>query len=149
MTQKESCIFCEIIAGKEKAWKLFEDDKCIVILDAFPINEGHVIIMPKQHVKDIFEIDEPTFLHICKIARWIASETKTVLKAEYVNMVTASSIIPHAFMHIIPRYDYDLMGLLPDMENKRKMSNEEMETTYKKIRGALDGFRKKNKRKTS
>lgn len=147
MTKEQTCIFCEIIAGKEKAWKIFEDQKCMAILDAFPISEGHIIVLPKKHVKDIFDLDEELFLHLCRVARDISCKSRTALGADYVNIVTASSIIPHAFIHLIPRYDYDLMGLLPDMENKRKMSDEEMEIIHKKIRGALDGSGKKAKRK--
>ena len=145
---KDRCVFCDIVAGKEKAWRVYEDEKCLAILDAFPVNEGHILVLPKKHVQDIFELDEDLFLHLCRIARKLGRAMLKPLGANFANIVTASSLIKHAFIHVIPRYDYDLMGLLPDMENKRKLSDEEMEIIYRKIRGVLDGSGKKTRGKT-
>ena len=52
------CIFCKIINGEIPSATVFENDEFKVILDRFPSGEGHVLIIPKNHVANIFEIDE-------------------------------------------------------------------------------------------
>jgi len=136
------CIFCKIIKGKEKAWKVYEDEKVVAFLDAFPVNEGHVLVVTREHFRDIFDLDEDLFLHMFKIARKLSRAMKKALNAEFVNIITAPGVIKHAFLHVVPRYDYDLMGAIPDMENKRALTDEEMEIIAKKLRGALNAGRK-------
>ena len=53
-----SCIFCKILNGDIPSNKVFENDNFIAILDAFPANEGHTLVIPKKHFENIFEIDE-------------------------------------------------------------------------------------------
>ncbi len=132
------CIFCKIVNGEEKAWKVFEDEKCVAFLDAFPVTEGHVLIVTKEHKDDIFDLSDDLFLHLFKVAKKIAGAMRKALGADYVNIITAPGVIKHAFLHVIPRYDYDLMGAVPDMDNKRSLSPEEMEIIARKIRGALN-----------
>jgi diadenosine tetraphosphate (Ap4A) HIT family hydrolase len=51
-------------------------------------------------------------------------------------------VIKHAFIHVVPRHDYDLMGVVPDMENKRALPKSEMNALQKKLRGGLDAGKK-------
>jgi len=141
------CIFCRIVEGKEKCWKIYEDEICVAFLDAFPVTEGHTIVATKKHYPDIFETEDDVFTHIFKVTRKIAMAMKKSLGAEFVNVIIAPGVIKHAFVHVVPRYDYDLMGPIPDMENKRSLSEEEMEIIARKLRGGL-GAGKKDEGKT-
>ena len=132
------CIFCKIIKGEEEGWKVFEDDQVYAFLHAFPATEGHVIVAYKKHVEDVFNLSDDDFLHMVRVARKIAQEMKSHLKADFVNIITAQSVIKHAFIHVVPRYDYDLMGIVPDMENKRQMGKDEMKLAHKKLGGGQD-----------
>lgn len=138
----KGCIFCRIVKGEEKSWKIYEDDKCLAFLDAFPVTEGHTLIVTKEHYGDIFDLDEELFLHLFKIGRKIAEAMKKGLGADFVNIIIAPGVIKHAFIHIVPRYDYDLMGAVPDMENKRSLAEEEMEIIARKLKGALNAGKK-------
>ena len=51
------CVFCKIIKGEIPAKKIYEDDKVIAILDINPLVDGHVLVIPKKHFKNIYEID--------------------------------------------------------------------------------------------
>ena len=51
------CIFCKILSGEIPSATVYEDDEFKAILDRFPSNKGHVLILPKTHVANIFEID--------------------------------------------------------------------------------------------
>lgn len=138
----KGCVFCRIVKGEEKSWKIYEDDKCVAFLDAFPVTEGHTLIVTKQHYEDIFDLNEELFLHLFKIGRKIAEAMKKGLGADFVNIIIAPGVIKHAFIHIVPRYDYDLMGAVPDMENKRSLAEEEMEIIARKLKGALNAGKK-------
>ncbi len=138
----KDCIFCKIISGSEKSWKIYEDDTTLAFLDAFPVTEGHVIVAFKKHVKDVFELSDGEFIHMVKVARKVAEAMRKELKADFVNIITAQSVIKHAFIHVVPRYDYDLMGVVPDMENKRALPKAEMDALQKKLRGGSGAGKK-------
>ena len=86
----------------------------------------------------VFKLSDEDFLHMVKIARKIAKDMKGKLKADFVNIITAQSVIKHAFIHVVPRYDYDLMGIVPDMENKRSLNKEDMDAIQQKMGGEKD-----------
>ena len=46
------CIFCKIIKGEIPSKKIYEDDKVVVIMDVNPQTDGHVLVLPKEHVAD-------------------------------------------------------------------------------------------------
>ena len=134
----KGCIFCKIVNGDEKAWKIYEDEFCLAFLDVFPVTEGHVLIITKEHVVDVFDLGEKAFMDLFKVSRKISMVMKKGLDAEFVNIITAPGVIKHAFIHIVPRYSHDLMGPVPDMENKRKMDDDNMKKLSDKLRRVLD-----------
>ena len=62
------CIFCEIVARKAPASIVYQDDVAIAILDIRPVNPGHLMVIPKQHVAYMSEMDEDTGMHLFRIA---------------------------------------------------------------------------------
>jgi histidine triad (HIT) family protein len=62
------CIFCEIVAGKAPASIVYQDDVVIVVMDIRPVNPGHLMVIPKQHVAYMSEMDEDTGMHLFRIA---------------------------------------------------------------------------------
>ena len=83
----DNCIFCKIISGEIPSATIYEDDKFKVILDRFPGNIGHVLILPKKHYSDIFEIDEDTAADLFRLAVKVAKNMKSVLGFEAMNVV--------------------------------------------------------------
>ncbi len=134
----EKCIFCRIVSGEEKAWKIYEDNDVVAVLDIFPVTEGHTLVILKEHVEDFFTLSEEKAAKLWNAAFKIAKAMKKALDAKTVNIILAEGIIRHAFLHVIPRYDYDLMPPVPDMENKRQLPKEEMKEIAKKLREALE-----------
>ncbi len=65
-----SCIFCKILNNEIPSRKVYEDSDFIAILDAFPANEGHTLVIPKKHFENIFEIDSETIAKAYKIAKY-------------------------------------------------------------------------------
>lgn len=110
------CIFCKILNGDIPARKVFENERFIAILDAFPANEGHTLVIPKKHFKNIFEIDEETISEAYKIAKNIAEKIKVNMGIENINILqnngnTAGQSVNHFHIHIIPRMENDTVTI--------------------------------------
>ncbi|MCG8326704.1 MAG: HIT family protein [Chitinophagales bacterium] len=110
-----NCIFCRIINGEIPASTVYEDEKVIAFMDIAPINSGHVLVIPKQHVQDVFTLDESLGGHLYQVAVRISKALKhTDLKCEGINLlqnngVAAFQEVMHVHLHIIPRYRGDGM----------------------------------------
>ena len=64
-------IFCKIVKGEIPSKTIYEDDKVLVILDVNPRGNGHSLIIPKKHYKDLYDIDNETLIHIFSVAKKI------------------------------------------------------------------------------
>ena len=108
----DNFIFCKIISGDIPSAAIYEDDEFKAILDRFPSNPGHVLILPKKHYSDIFEIDEETAGRLFKLAVKVAKNMKEALGLEAMNLVQnngsmAGQTVHHFHLHLIPRYKDD------------------------------------------
>lgn len=106
----ENCIFCKI-AKKEIPGKIiYEDDICLAFLDLSQTTNGHTLVIPKTHYKNILEVDDDILAHMLKITKKLANTIVTNLDAKGVNILTnaneiAGQTVMHFHIHIIPRYD--------------------------------------------
>lgn len=102
-------IFTEIIEGKSPGFIIFEDDSHIAILDKYPIDTGHSLVLPKTPYEKITEMPKnevaELFSLIPEIANAILKATGAVaFSIAQNNGKEAKQIIPHVHVHIIPRY---------------------------------------------
>ncbi|MCC7574534.1 HIT family protein [Candidatus Woesearchaeota archaeon] len=108
----ENCIFCKIVKNESPCWKIYEDKLVIAIFDIYPAIEGHILVIPKKHYKDIYDIPEDLISHISKICKKIALNIKKTIGVEAVNLIQGSGKyaqqdIFHFHMHVIPRRKND------------------------------------------
>ena len=106
------CIFCKIIAGEIPSETVYCNDEFVAILDAFPANKGHVLVLPKNHVKDAFEIDGGQAARAFELAVRIAGCLEKLEHVEGVNILqnnreAAGQTVFHFHIHIIPRFKGD------------------------------------------
>lgn len=133
------CIFCKILKGDIPCNKVFENDNFIAILDAFPANEGHTLVIPKKHYKDIFEIDEDTLKEGYAIAKKIAEALKKSLNIENINILQnngalASQTVNHFHIHVIPRIENDKVVIKSEVVN---INEEKIKEILKNIKEAI------------
>ena len=107
---KEDCIFCKIANGLIPARKLYEDDDFCVILDLGPATKGHALILPKEHYRDICELEETVAAKVLPLAGKIGKAMKKGLGCHGFNLVqnngeAAGQTVLHFHMHVIPRYE--------------------------------------------
>ena len=113
--KKDDCIFCKLANGEIPTNALYEDDIVKVIFDANPAAKGHVLILPKEHFDNIYELDDDTAAHVFKVAAKISKAYKKALDFDGLNIVqnngeVAGQTVFHFHMHLIPRYKNDKSG---------------------------------------
>ena len=105
--KKNKTIFEKIVDREIPATIIYEDEKYLSFLNAFPFEPGHVLVIPKKAYNTIFEMTEKNFLELQKVVFKIASRIKKVTNQDIAiiqrNGVNAGQEIPHVHFHIIPR----------------------------------------------
>lgn len=102
------CIFCKIVEGKIPSLKIYEDDVILAFLDINPDSNGHTLIIPKKHYKDINDIDEKTLCHIYSKAKDIMKLLKEKLNADGFSLLQNNGSVQevkHYHLHIKPYYN--------------------------------------------
>jgi len=101
-----SCIFCAIVAKTEPAHILYEDDQVVAFLDKHPRTVGHLQLIPKKHVRWVYEIEDigSFFSTAGRLIRAIIP----VLSADHVTIHTFGREIIHAHLWIVPQYQTDV-----------------------------------------
>ena len=115
------CIFCKIVKNELPAHKIYEDDYMVAFLDNSPVNEGHVLIVPRRHWKSLDEVDDLMAGYLMIVVRKIGAAIKKTLGASGYNVVinngsVAGQIIDHFHCHVIPRFDGDGLHSWPQKQ---------------------------------
>lgn len=131
----ENCIFCKIANGDIPSRTLYEDDDFRVIMDLAPATKGHSLILPKNHYKNLYEIDDTVASKVLPLAKKMANLMTQKLGCDGFNIIQNSNEIAgqtvfHFHMHLIPRYVSDGQSFV--MEGK-EMSAEEMDAIKNSI----------------
>ena len=105
------CLFC----NREKLNPLvvYEDELCLAFMDIDPINEGHVLLIPKEHYLDVDEIPDEVLTHLTLISKKIVSALKKLYPLDgYSVMQNGGEFndVGHYHLHIFPRYKGDGFG---------------------------------------
>lgn len=101
------CLFCKIINGDIPSKTLYEDDIVKVFLDINPNSIGHILIIPKRHIKDLTEMDDETFGYMNSIIKKMHNLLKEKLNFDGLRIVQNNGIaqeIKHYHIHMIPCY---------------------------------------------
>ena len=116
MTGNEGdCVFCSIVRGQADSATIFEDDSTLAFLNLRQSNEGHVLVVPKRHFEQIYDLDEEIASSLAKTVRRVARAVRRVYEPEGLsiwqsNGAAAFQEVPHVHWHVLPRYSND--GLL-------------------------------------
>ncbi len=133
------CLFCKIIAGEIPSAKVYEDEYALAFLDIQPNNPGHTLLVPKTHARNILDMQEETLCALMPALKKIAVAVKKAVAADGLNISmnnesAAGQIVPHAHIHIIPRFSDDGHR---HFEKRPYKNDEEMNEVAEKIRAQL------------
>ncbi len=127
----EDCVFCKIIKGEVPCFKVYEDAMFMAFLDINPLNLGHTLLIPKQHFHWVDEV-EP-YEQYWRLARKISQAIKMATGCVLVAKIVYGLGVPHAHIHLIPKYENDdhIGGIHPN--NIKKISSVDMSQITQKI----------------
>ena len=134
---KDDCIFCKLANGVFPTNSIYEDDDFNVILDVGPATKGHVLILPKEHYDNLYELPDELAGKAMILAKKLAKKITEKLSADGLNVVqnngeTAGQTVMHYHLHLIPRYKNDGQHIL---WNPTEPSKEELESVRDLIKG--------------
>jgi len=137
--KNEGCIFCDFPKKNEdqKYLIIHRAEKSYVILNKYPYNNGHVLIVPYQHTGDLLDLDDETLLSIQKTIRKTVQVMRNILHPHAMNIglnmgrIAGAGIDEHIHYHIVPRWDGDT-NFMPVISGTKVVS-ESLEVTWKKL----------------
>ncbi len=129
-----------IASKKVPAKEVYEDQLLIGVLDINPASKGHVIMIPKKHYNNIYEIPQEEFLQYMSVARAVGYAILLSLAPNNVEMLytkelTKGSVTPHALIHLIPRYDDDTVN---HVWQPQKMEESDFTAVENAIKSAIE-----------
>ena len=127
-------IFSRIIAGEIPCYKIAENDQYFAFLDVFPCAVGHVLVIPKQEIDYLFDLNDELYAGLMAFAKQIEPAIRKAIPCKRVGVAVIGLEVPHAHVHLIP------MNSMNDMNfnHKLKLSQEELAETAVKIRSFLN-----------
>jgi histidine triad (HIT) family protein len=127
-------IFTRIINREIPGHIVAEDDRFIAFLDIMPLVPGHVLVVPKQEVDYIFDLDDATLAGLHVFAKKVAVAIKKVIPCKRIGVAVIGLEVPHVHVHLVPM---NTMGDINFTRPKLKPLPEELAAVAGKIRGAL------------
>ncbi|EKU94446.1 purine nucleoside phosphoramidase [Alloiococcus otitis] len=138
-----NCLFCDIIEGNVPSRKVYEDNKVYAFMDISQTTPGHTLVVPKEHVRNFFEMSSETaadlFSRVPKITQAIKASDDKVKGANILvnNEEVAYQSVFHSHVHIIPRYSSQDDFALKFTDNSEKFSDDQLDTIQARIQGQL------------
>jgi len=140
-----NCIFCAIAAQRAPAAIVYESDGALAFLDIRPVVEGHTLVIPKRHSRNLFDLDDESGKAVMHASRVVARALRAVFNTDGLTVLQSNERaggqdVFHYHAHLAPRFVGD--GLMSRDANERRMqwrsrgspSREELEAIAAKIR---------------
>jgi len=129
------CIFCKIASGEIPCMKVYEDNLTLAFMDIAKDVDGHILVIPKKHFKNVLDCDEDTICAVMKTVKAISNHLTEHCGYEGVNLLNASDesagqSVPHFHIHIIPRYRNDGIDAWPRFEGAK----EDIQTVFDRVK---------------
>lgn len=142
----EGCFLCHAIKQPPEKWRevllLYKGKKAFIILNKYPYNTGHLMIVPKEHIGDYTLLDEETALEIHKLLILTLKALKKEYKPHGFNVgcnfgrAAGAGLEEHIHLHVVPRWNGDT-NFMPVL-SKTKVISEDLYSTYDRIKKALE-----------
>lgn len=106
------CVFCRMAIRESNPVIVWEDEEIMAIMDLYPASPGHVLVLPKRHIENIYEMPEHIGALMMRATIAVAQALKRQLRPDGLNLIQANGTaagqtISHFHLHIVPRYRDD------------------------------------------
>jgi histidine triad (HIT) family protein len=134
------CIFCKIVKGEAPASVVYEDESTMAFMDLGQVNPGHVIVIVKQHIQDIYALDKTLAGAVFSTAVLVAKVVKKAMRTDGITLLQANEqagwqTVYHFHFHVLPRHTDDELMLTWPAKNPPK---EELDRLATHLRAAFE-----------
>ena len=139
----EDCIFCSILEGEIPSYEVYEDHETYAFLDANPLGRGHTLVIPKDHAETLSDV-EGGGAAVFETTRKIAPRVADAVDAPAYNLglnngEEAGQEVPHAHMHIVPRFEGDGGGPIHALQpSPPSIDDDEMSEIHAEVSDAVE-----------
>lgn len=128
----ENCVFCKIISGEFSSRKIYEDEFTLAFLDISKDVDGHILVVPKKHVKNILDCDSETLSRVFDTVKKVSNHLVENCGYDGVNLLNANDecagqTVFHLHIHIIPRKNGDELDCYPKLPGAKFELDEMLE----------------------
>ena len=127
-------IFSRIIVGEIPSYKIAEDDRFYAFLDIRPMSKGHTLVVPKQEIDYLFDLDDSLLSDMAVFAKKVTKAIEKAIPCKRVGMMVIGLEVPHAHIHLIPIQKEGDMSLA---NPKLQLLPQEFEEIAERIRKAF------------
>jgi len=135
-----NCIFCKIIEGEIPSYKVYEDEHVMAFLDISQLTKGHTLVVPKKHVKNIYEMDQELASIVFQSVPKIANALKKAFNPIGLNIINNNEkphqSVDHFHIHLVPRYEDDEFRM-DFINHQDQYENKDYESVLNKIKENL------------
>ena len=125
-----STIFSKIVRGEIPCYKIAENDKFLAFLDIMPLEKGHCLVIPKNEVDYIFDLDDEEFQSLHLFSKKVALAIKKTIPCIRVGVAVIGLEVPHAHIHSVPLHELESINFSKD---RKSFTNEEFENIAHEI----------------
>lgn len=138
------CPFCEVVSRQEDAREVYRDQFVVAFFPTEPAVLGHLMIIPRVHISDIWSLDELTAQHLSTATLRLARVVKDALTPDGLNVIqsngkVATQSVFHLHVHLVPRWAGDAMG--PIWPETTDFSESAKDEVLRRVRRAVSGAR--------
>jgi histidine triad (HIT) family protein len=139
-TSEANCPFCEIVqADDPETREVYRDDHVVAFFPLEPATLGHTLVIPLQHIPDIWALDEDTALQLARVTVRLANVMRHALQPEGLNVIqssgsVATQTVPHLHVHLVPRWTGDVVGRIWPPETN--YSEDQKDSAWETLRAA-------------
>lgn len=126
-------IFTKIINGEIPSHKIAEDDRFYAFLDISPLQKGHTLVIPKQEVDYIFDLEDDLLGDMMVFAKGVGAKIKAAYPCDRIGVTVIGLEVPHAHIHLVP---INSMSDMNFANEKMKLSAEELAEIADNIKNA-------------
>ena len=142
-TSEPDCPFCEIVQREDPdAREVYRDEHVVAFFPLEPATLGHTLVIPRQHVVDIWALDEATAAHLARGTLRVANAVRRVVEPQGLNIIqsngeAATQTVAHVHVHVVPRWAGDAVGRIWPPETD--YSEDQKDETWERLRRDLRG----------
>ena len=126
-----STLFSKIVNGEINAFKIAEDTRFLAFLDVFPLAKGHVLVITKQEIDYIFDIEDDVLSDMMVFSKKVAKAIQKAIPCKRIGVAVIGLEVPHAHIHLVPLQTVQDINFTRE---KMKLDQEELQEISQKIK---------------